>query len=44
MLLDSNIIIYSAQLEHNKLRKLIAEYTPAVSALKIQMISLGLPN
>ncbi len=33
MLLDSNIIIYSAQIEHNKLRELIAEYAPAVSAL-----------
>lgn len=33
MLLDSNIIIYSAQAEHNKLRELIAEYAPAVSAL-----------
>lgn len=33
MLLDSNIIIYSAQLEHVQLRKLIAEDAPAVSAL-----------
>ncbi|QLE55499.1 type II toxin-antitoxin system VapC family toxin [Nostoc sp. TCL26-01] len=33
MLLDSNIIIYSAQLEHIQLRELIAEYAPAVSAL-----------
>ncbi|MBW4565412.1 MAG: type II toxin-antitoxin system VapC family toxin [Mojavia pulchra JT2-VF2] len=33
MLLDSNIIIYSAQPEYPQLRDLIAEYTPAVSAL-----------
>ncbi|WP_341527005.1 type II toxin-antitoxin system VapC family toxin [Nostoc sp. UHCC 0302] len=33
MLLDSNIIIYSAQPKHVKLRELIAEYVPAVSAL-----------
>ena len=33
MLLDSNIIIYSAQPENAQLRELIAEYTPAVSAL-----------
>ena len=33
MLLDSNIIIYSAQPEHAHLRALIAEYAPAVSAL-----------
>lgn len=33
MLLDSNIIIYSAQPEYPQLRELIAEYTPAVSAL-----------
>jgi toxin FitB len=33
VLLDSNIIIYSAQLEHPKLRKLIAECSPAVSSL-----------
>lgn len=33
MLLDSNIIIYSAQPEHAQLRELIAEYVPAVSAL-----------
>ncbi|MEH2241643.1 type II toxin-antitoxin system VapC family toxin [Nostoc sp.] len=33
MLLDSNIIIYSAQSENAKLRELIAEYAPAVSAL-----------
>lgn len=33
MLLDSNIIIYSAQPEHPHLRALIAEYSPAVSAL-----------
>lgn len=33
MLLDSNIIIYSAQSEHPHLRELIAEHAPAVSAL-----------
>ncbi|MEH2280247.1 MAG: type II toxin-antitoxin system VapC family toxin [Nostoc sp.] len=33
MLLDSNIIIYSAQPENAPLRELIAEYAPAVSAL-----------
>ncbi|MDZ8258833.1 type II toxin-antitoxin system VapC family toxin [Nostoc sp. ChiQUE01b] len=33
MLLDSNIIIYSAQPEYAQLRELIAEYAPAVSAL-----------
>ncbi|MEH2362801.1 type II toxin-antitoxin system VapC family toxin [Nostoc sp.] len=33
MLLDSNIIIYSAQLENAQLRELIAEYAAAVSAL-----------
>ena len=33
MLLDSNIIIYSAQPEHAQLRELIAENAPAVSAL-----------
>jgi len=33
MLLDSNIIIYSAQPENEFLRQLIAEGTPAVSAV-----------
>ncbi|HEY9749510.1 MAG TPA: type II toxin-antitoxin system VapC family toxin [Allocoleopsis sp.] len=33
MLLDSNIIIYSAQPEHARLRELIAGHSPAVSAL-----------
>jgi len=33
MLVDSNIIIYSAQPEHPQLRELIAENAPAVSAL-----------
>ena len=33
MLLDSNIIIYSAQPEYANLRGLIAENSPAVSAL-----------
>nr|WP_230967022.1 type II toxin-antitoxin system VapC family toxin [Nostoc commune] len=32
-MIDSNIIIYSAQPENAQLRELIAEYTPAVSAL-----------
>ncbi|MEH2180427.1 type II toxin-antitoxin system VapC family toxin [Nostoc sp.] len=32
-MLDSNIIIYSAQPENVQLRELIAEYAPAVSAL-----------
>lgn len=33
MLLDSNIIIYSAQPEHSQLRELIVNHSPAVSAL-----------
>lgn len=33
MLLDSNIIIYAALPEHEHLRKLIAEQSPAVSAV-----------
>ncbi|KYC37106.1 twitching motility protein PilT [Scytonema hofmannii PCC 7110] len=33
MLLDSNIIIYAAQLENSRLREFIAEQEPAVSAL-----------
>lgn len=33
MLLDSNIIIYAAQPEHADLRRFIAEYAPAVSAI-----------
>jgi predicted nucleic acid-binding protein len=33
MLLDSNIIIYSAQPENQFLRRLIAEKAPAVSAV-----------
>lgn len=33
MLLDSNIIIYSAQPEHVQLRELIANHSPVVSAL-----------
>jgi len=33
MLLDSNIIIYAAQPEHEALRQLIAETAPAVSAI-----------
>jgi len=33
VLLDSNIIIYAAQPEHSQLRELIAEHSPAVSAL-----------
>lgn len=33
MLIDSNIIIYAAQSEHENLRQWIAEHTPAVSAI-----------
>ena len=33
MLIDSNIIIYAAQPEHEALRQLIAEKAPAVSAV-----------
>jgi hypothetical protein len=33
MLIDSNIIIYSAQPEYDHLRQFIAEHTPAVSAI-----------
>lgn len=33
MLLDSNIIIYATQPEHDKIRKFIAENTPAVSSI-----------
>jgi toxin FitB len=33
VLLDSNIIIYAARLEHHKLRRLIAIHTPAVSVI-----------
>lgn len=33
MLLDSNIIIYAAKLEHSKLRRLIAQSSPAVSVV-----------
>ena len=32
-LIDSNIIIYAAKPEHPDLRRFIAEYTPAVSAV-----------
>lgn len=35
MLLDSNIIIYAAKPEHADLRRLIAEQTPAVTALSV---------
>lgn len=35
MLLDSNIIIYAAQPEHDDLRTLIAEHAPAVSAVSV---------
>lgn len=35
MLIDSNIIIYSAQPEHVELRSFIAEHTPAVSAVSV---------
>ena len=33
MLLDSNIIIYATQPEHDEIRKFIAENTPAVSSI-----------
>ena len=33
MLLDSNIIIYAAQLEHDQIRQFISEHEIAVSAL-----------
>ena len=33
MLIDSNIIIYAAQPEHENRRQFIAEHTPAVSAV-----------
>jgi predicted nucleic acid-binding protein len=33
MLLDSNIIIYAVQPAHSELRRLIAEHSPAVSAV-----------
>ncbi|NOZ05665.1 MAG: type II toxin-antitoxin system VapC family toxin [Chloroflexi bacterium] len=33
MLIDSNIVIYAAKLEHKVLRQFIAEHTPAVSAI-----------
>ncbi|HET6575812.1 MAG TPA: type II toxin-antitoxin system VapC family toxin [Fimbriiglobus sp.] len=35
MLLDSNVIIYSAQPDHAELRRFIAENVPAVSAVSI---------
>jgi toxin FitB len=35
MILDSNVIIYSAQPDHPDLRRLIAERVPAVSAVSI---------
>jgi predicted nucleic acid-binding protein len=33
MLIDSNIIIFSAQAQHGALRQFIAQHTPAVSAV-----------
>ena len=33
MLIDSNIIIYAARLEHGELRRFIVEHAPAVSAV-----------
>jgi toxin FitB len=33
MLIDSNIIIYAAQVQHSALRQFIARHTPAVSAV-----------
>ena len=35
MLLDSNIIIYAAQPEHDELRRLIASQAPSVSAISV---------
>jgi predicted nucleic acid-binding protein len=35
MLIDSNIIIYAAKPEHAELRRLIAEHSPAVSAVSV---------
>ena len=35
MLLDSNIIIYAAQPDHEELRRLIASEAPAVSAISV---------
>ena len=35
MLIDSNIIIYSAQPHHGELRSFIAEHAPAVSAVSV---------
>lgn len=43
MLLDSNIIIYSARPEYANLRELIAENSPAVSALSYLEV-LGYPQ
>lgn len=43
MLIDSNIIIYSAQPEHVELRSFIAEHTPAVSAVSVVEV-LGYRN
>jgi toxin FitB len=42
VLLDSNIIIYSAQPEHSQLRELVARHSPAVSALSYLEV-LGYP-
>jgi len=33
MLVDSNILIYAAQLRHAQVRRLIADHAPAVSAV-----------
>jgi predicted nucleic acid-binding protein len=35
VLLDSNIIIYAAQPEHEEFRRLIASQAPAVSAISV---------
>ena len=35
MVLDSNIIIYAAQAEHDTLRQFIADHTPAVSVISV---------
>ncbi|HEV2177774.1 MAG TPA: type II toxin-antitoxin system VapC family toxin [Terriglobia bacterium] len=42
-LIDSNIIIYAARPEHSKLRELIAQNAPAVSAVSYVEV-LGYPH
>jgi toxin FitB len=43
MLLDSNIVIYAAQAEHQRLRELIREHAPAVSCISYIEV-LGYPS